>query len=622
MTRAQPSEARAISPTEAVSDTFDATIAILQMFNFPAELIPFALAVIGAAEGRTDWFPCRDRILGERALGESDTRTPDAKKKWVQRKRELLCEWQERTRFILIECAPGGKSGDDFHPSRYRAHALRFIEDCASLGECYLEAGTFSRHEAFKQAAWKIMPDAMKKLAAAHSRHERFNRARRRPEDEIDRNLKASLKRLLRATELELASGGDPVARVEEHLAAVIKLFPQARLPRSRVHTETQREDVDRGDTAGGAPDSPPTVSPSGASPGMDTNRDEFVSSPAPDPAATADWEDIEARMRRRPPVANRDESVPPPSSKWDESVPPPDAPPEFASKKPEIAALEVFESVGAFSFDVTHLHDPSPRKDKTRGYEIVDGGEFRGKLVRYLEMNKVEQAGGEYWSMAVRPRSERVTFWQVDDATRETCERLRAVSFLQIETSPGNYQCWLAIGDEREKEELDATRKRFLRVVSRIGGNGGSYGALRWPGSVNHKPERNQADGSQPTVRIVHLEMGRVTTVAELAGLGLLAPPIVRAGPSGFRVNTNKATTKWPSWDRELGYSRLRSDGAPDRSEADFRWCRTAFLWGWAEAEVAVKLREVSPKACGETKHYIQITVANAARAAERSVA
>ncbi len=100
---AQPSEARAISPTEAVSDTFDAAIAVLQMFHFPAELIPFVLAVIGAAEGRTDWFPCRDRVLGERALGESDARTPEAKKKWVQRKRELLCEWQERTRFILIE---------------------------------------------------------------------------------------------------------------------------------------------------------------------------------------------------------------------------------------------------------------------------------------------------------------------------------------------------------------------------------------------------------------------------------------------------------------------------------------------------------------------------------------
>ncbi len=610
------SEARAISPTEAVSDTIDATIAILQMFNFPAELIPFALAVIGAAEGRTDWFPCRDRILGERALGESDTRTPEAKKKWVQRKRELLCEWQERTRFILIECAPGGKSGDDFHPSRYRAHVLRFIEECISLGQCYLEAGTSERHDAFKQAAWKIMPDAMKKLAAAHSRHERFNRARKRPEDEIKKNLKAALKRLLRATELERASGGDPVAKVEEHLAAVIKLFPQA-----RVHTDTQEEDMDTRDT-GGESVAPP-VSPSGASPGMDTNRDEFVSSPAPDPAATADWEDIEARLRRPRPVANWDESVPPPDAKWDESVPPPGVPPEFASKKPEIAALEVFESVGAFSFDVTHIHDPSPRKDKNREYERdLDGAAFRENLETYLEANRTEQAGGEYWSMAVRPRSERVVFWLVDDATRETCERLRAVSFLQIETSPGNYQCWLAVGDELEKEELDEMRERFLRVASETGGNGGSYGALRWPGSVNHKPERKQPDGSQHTVRIIYLAMGRVTTVAELAGLGLLAPPIVRAVPSGFRVNTNKATTKWPSWDRELGYSKLRSDGAPDRSEADFRWCRTAFLWGWSEAEVAVKLREISPKAGDETKHYIQITVANAARAAERSVA
>jgi hypothetical protein len=608
---ARPSEARATSPAEAVSDTFDAAIAVLQMFNFPAELIPFVLAVIGAAEGRTDWFPCRDRLLGERALGESDTRTPEAKKKWVQRKRELLCEWQDSTRFVLIECAPGGKSGDDFHPSRYRAHVLRFIEECASLGQCYLEAGTSERHDAFKQAAWKIMPDAMKKLAAAHSKHERFNRARRRPEDEIDRNLKASLKRLLRAAELERASGGDPVAKVEEHLAAVIKLFPQA-----RVHTDTQEEDMDTRGTrnTGGASDSPP-VSPSGASQGMDTS----VPPPAPDPATKAAWDGIEARMRGPRPVPNRDESVPPSSPKWDGFVPPLETVPEFASKKPEIVALEVFESVSASDFEVTHLHDPSPAKDKKREYEPVDGAAFRENLETYLEMNRKEQAGGEYWSMAVRPRSERVVFWQVDEATPATCGRYRAVSFLQIETSPNNYQCWIAVGDEREKEELDAARKRLLRVVKRTGGNGGSFGALRWPGSTNHKPERKQADGTQPVVRIVHLEMGRVTTIAELEGLGLLAPPVEKAERPNFKVFANKVPTKWPSWEQELGYCRLKDDsGEPDRSEADFRWCRTAFKWGWSAAEITAELRNVSPKACDETKHYIDRTVKNAAAAVD----
>jgi hypothetical protein len=606
---ARPSEARAISPTEAVSDTIDATIAVLQMFHFPAELIPFVLAVIGAAEGRTDWFPCRDRLLGERALGESDTRTPEAKKKWVQRKRELLCEWQDSSRVFLIECAPGGKSGDDFHPSRYHAHVLRFIEECASLGQCYLEAGTFERHDAFKQAAWKIMPDALKKLAAAHSKHERFNRARRRPEDEIDRNLKASLKRLLRAAELERASGGDPVAKVEEHLAAVIKLFPQA-----RVHTDTQVEDMDtRGTRDTGASDSPP-VSPSGASQGMDT----FVPPPAPDPATQAAWDGLEARMRGPRPVPNRDESVPPSSPKWDESVPPLETVPEFASEKPEIDALEVFESVGASDFEVTHLHDPSPRKDKKRAYEPVDGAAFRENLETYLEMNRTEQAGGEYWSMAVRPRSERVVFWQVDEATPATCGRYRAVSFLQIETSPNNYQCWLAISDELEKEELDAARARLLSVVKRTGGNGGSFGALRWPGSANHKPERKQADGSQPVVRIVHLEMGRVTTIAELEELGLLAPPVEKTERQNFKVCANKVPTKWPSWEQELGYCRLKESGDPDRSEADFRWCRTAFKWGWSDTDITAELRNVSPKACDETEHYIDRTVKSAAAAVD----
>jgi hypothetical protein len=607
---AQPSEARTTSPAEAVSDTIDAAIAVLQMFHFPAELIPFVLAVIGAAEGRTDWFACRDRDLGERALGESDTRTPEAKKKWVQRKREQLCEWQDSSRVFLIECAPGGKSGDDFHPSRYHAHVLRFIEECASLGQCYLEAGTFERHDAFKQAAWKIMPDALKKLAAAHSKHERFNRARRRPEDEIDRNLKASLKRLLRATELERASGGNPVAKVEEHLAAVIKLFPQA-----RVHTDTQVGDMDTRDTGAtaGASDSPP-VSPSGASPGMDAS----VPPLTPDPATQAAWDGIEARMRGPRLVPNPEESVPPVEPPpMDTFVPPPETVPEFASKMPEIAALDVFESVGASDFEVTHLHDPSPKKDKKRKYKPVGAAGFRENLEAYIEMSRTEHAGGEYWSMAVRPRSERVVFWQVDEATRATCGRYRAVSFLQIETSPDNYQCWLAISDEREEEELDAARARLLSVVKETGGNGGSYGALRWPGSTNHKPERKQADGTQPVVRITHLEMGRVTTIAELEELGLLAPPVERVERSNFKVCANKVPTKWPSWEQELGYCRLKESGDPDRSEADFRWCRTAFLWGWSASEITAELPNVSPKACDETKHYIDRTVKSAALAA-----
>jgi hypothetical protein len=215
-----------------------------------------------------------------------------------------------------------------------------------------------------------------------------------------------------------------------------------------------------------------------------------------------------------------------------------------------------------------------------------------------------------------VRPEGKRV-LWLIDDATPETCELLRPVAFALVETSPGSFQPWLAIDDELSEEESKRERERLLRVVARTGGNGGSFGALRWPGSRNQKPIRKQADGSQPIVRIVYSEMGRVTTIAELEELGLLAPPVVRATTSNFKIYADKVPTTWPSWEQELGYSKAKKDGTPNRSEADFRWCRTAFLWGWSDTDVAAELRNVSPKACDETEHYIDRTVKNAAAAA-----
>jgi hypothetical protein len=194
----------------------------------------------------------------------------------------------------------------------------------------------------------------------------------------------------------------------------------------------------------------------------------------------------------------------------------------------------------------------------------------------------------------------------------------LRPVAFAIVETSPGSFQPWLAIDDELSEEESKRERERLLRVVARTGGNGGSFGALRWPGSRNQKPIRKQADGSQPIVRIVHSEMGRVTTIAELEDLGLLAPPVEKTGRPNFKVCANKVPTKWPSWEQELGYCQLKKSGEPNRSEADFRWCRTAFLWGWSDTDVAAELRKVSPKACDETEHYIDRTVKNAAAAVD----
>jgi hypothetical protein len=581
------------------SDVVAAAIAILQMFRVPEEFVTFLLAVIAMAGGKTDWFECQDRVLGTQALGD-DTHTTEAKKKWVQRKREKWCAWQDSTKFRLVECAPGGKQGDEFYNTRYRPHILRYIRECAELGQNYIEAGR-ARDEAFKMAAWKIMPDAIRALAKAHSKVERFKRARHNPDAKAKSKISTAVTFARNAIELERMSGGDPVILIEPLLNLLRTVAPGA-----FVHTKTEEEHVDTG-----AADSPP-VPTSGASPGMDI----------PEPSAeelarrVEDWNSTVAAFVARKVERGGGTHVVPPSEKDVDFK-------EVIDGPHDTLAVDIFESVGAVELEATLLHDPSPDREKNRGYEILGITEFRAKLPRYLEKNRNEQFhNGQLeraYSLAVRPSGER-HFWQIDDADAHTARPLKDVAFLIIETSPGNYQIWLALSDEvdlSDKKQKEWWKEQWKRLIRKVGGNGGSWGALRWPGTFNNKPERER-DGVRPVVRIVRANRGRVTTLAELEDLGLLAPEIEKPKKVVDIRPRNNTPTQWPSWERELSKSALITSGdrkgLPDRSDADFRWCLRALQWGWSEGEVMAELRRVSPKAAAATDHYIRVTVEKAA--------
>jgi hypothetical protein len=67
-----------------------------------------------------------------------------------------------------------------------------------------------------------------------------------------------------------------------------------------------------------------------------------------------------------------------------------------------------------------------------------------------------------------------------------------------------------------------------------------------------------------------------------------------------------------------------LKSDGTPDRSLADFMWCKWAIQRGHGIEETAEKLAEVSPKAQERIRvkgdqGYALLTARNAAAAVER---
>jgi hypothetical protein len=88
---------------------------VMDTFNFlysrmglPLKLRPFINALIGASNGDTDWFECRDRDLASRMMGDAaDGKTSDALKKTVQRLRDALIEWQLKNNYELVEIDKG-----------------------------------------------------------------------------------------------------------------------------------------------------------------------------------------------------------------------------------------------------------------------------------------------------------------------------------------------------------------------------------------------------------------------------------------------------------------------------------------------------------------------------------
>ena len=151
---------------------------------------------------------------------------------------------------------------------------------------------------------------------------------------------------------------------------------------------------------------------------------------------------------------------------------------------------------------------------------------------------------------------------------------------FLALETSPGNFQAWLALPGKEDKE--------FARRVRRgTGADATASGATRVAGSLNFKdkyapdfPARQNPCGAA----------GPHDEPAELERLGLVAPPEefapLHVAPARSIPGSNR---KWPSYAIALDGAPLNSEETgPDVSRADFVWCMTAITWGFGTDETA----------------------------------
>lgn len=264
---------------------------------------------------------------------------------------------------------------------------------------------------------------------------------------------------------------------------------------------------------------------------------------------------------------------------------------------------IDVFASVGAERFDLTHLDIDGMK----RGFR-------REQTARQLKNSLpilIGNAPARRNNIIVRPHSApAVLLVQLDDLDAQSLERLTDFAFLTLSTSPGNHQAWVAVKDG------NADFARRLRKGT--GADASASGATRVAGTLNFK---RKYEPDFPAVSIVETHPGRIVTTEQLEQAGLVAAvePVKEAPASPFRASRSRDRGRWPSYERCLELAPLNhGKTGPDVSRADFAWCMTAYDWGWSVESVADRLTQVSAKAQENGERYAILTASNAARAVE----
>lgn len=229
------------------------------------------------------------------------------------------------------------------------------------------------------------------------------------------------------------------------------------------------------------------------------------------------------------------------------------------------VRAIEAFAAAGVTSFMIQFHDDTTARHEAF----MADARTMRERMPEWLARNAT---GRE--SLMVRMND--VQLIQVDDCNEELSRRLSPYTFLVAMTSPGSYQAWLCVEDAVRDASV---RERLLAHLTSTPGNGGAYGGIRWPGSLNCKRTRRHADGSFPMVTLVSCTPGRRVSTAELERHGLLAPPRRRAAPrwrhAALHAAHGAGLTRAAAWAQRtsvliLGYEGVT--GAPEFDNARLR--------------------------------------------------
>jgi hypothetical protein len=277
---------------------------------------------------------------------------------------------------------------------------------------------------------------------------------------------------------------------------------------------------------------------------------------------------------------------------------------------------LDVFASVGATHFDLTHLNIEGEKRG------------FRPKQTIAQIKNSLPKlfpgAAERQNNIIVRPYADKTHLIQLDDLDEPSLARVGEGYFLSLCTSPGNHQAWIAVTDLKNADNAKEFSRRLRKGA---GADPSASGATRVAGTTNYK---RKYEPIFPTVTIVHSSPGRTITTAQLDALGLVAQPepekpaaILPLHPR--RVSEfNTRERHWPDYQRCLqGAPPSKNGSGPDRSMADYFWCKMAAQRNWSVEEIAQKLIEVSERARERVRlkdeGYVQVTAQNAFDAAFR---
>jgi hypothetical protein len=266
---------------------------------------------------------------------------------------------------------------------------------------------------------------------------------------------------------------------------------------------------------------------------------------------------------------------------------------------------LAAFSSVGVHSFDVT--------------FTDIEGEKTGFQIKRPIEAlrRSIGKAIGAAIELRqnyiIRPRANSVTLIQLDDLDSAKADRVGAHAFMVLETSPGNFQAWVAVKDAPE----DLAR----RLRKGAGADPTASGATRVSGSVNFKTKYAP---DFPLVELSRVKAGNVTTPAALEHAGIVAAQEEPRPPRQAANRVSRAgrptRKKWPSYQLCVQHAPLtQGEDRPDISRADFTWCRTAIEWGWSPEATASRLMELSTKAKENGERYAVQTATRAAESVER---